>query len=205
MKFFNPRVSGGDDEENQLNLKKLLPFLGIAGELLVLFLCYQLTSSIIACSYSTDDVLEAKLKDEVSSVDSGVFSDGEYYGGYTKEEFNALPPIKKTIAIMNSIENDDKVQMAVEKSGTLLSCSTSPYSRYMADSSYVAGEISTGYKVEYTINGEKLIVICTKRDATPVTCIKSSDFTEEEKEFFKSIDTCWEVELEDGSKSIQFW
>lgn len=171
----------------------------------VLYLSWVITQSVMACSYSTKDVLSNEIIDEKSTeLPNWVHSEDDYIGGYTAEEFDALSEIEKTIVLMNEIPTDDLEEASVKKSSLLLSCSVSPYCKYMSTSTYEVGKVSKGYKVDYKINGKELSVICSWYDATPVVFIKDVEFTDVEKEFFRKVGRSWEVQLDDGTYSIQY-
>lgn len=171
----------------------------------VLYLSWVITQSVMACSYSTKDVLSNEIIDEKSTeLPNWVHSEDNYIGGYTADEFEALSEIEKTIVLMNEIPTDDLEEASVKKSSLLLSCSVSPYCSYMSTATYEVGKVSSGYKVEYTINGEKLYVICTSQEGSPVTYLKDTEFTNSEKEFFKSIGTCYESKSDDDLYMIMF-
>lgn len=167
----------------------------------VISLSWVLTGVLVDNSYDTNKVLNEEVVEE--TTEPKVSTDDEI-GGYSVDEFESLSEAEKTLALMYDVPVDDALEASIKKSTIILSSSLSPYSKYMATAKYEAGKSKTGYKVDYTINNEKLSVLCTKNRATPVVYIKGTEFTDDEKEFFHELGRCWEVQLDDGSYSIQY-
>lgn len=173
----------------------VLVILGVIG------LSWVLTGVLVDNSYDTNKVLNEEVVEE--TTEPKISTDDEI-GGYSVDEFKSLSEAEKTLALMYDVPVDDALEASIKKSTIILSSSLSPYSKYMATAKYEAGKSKTGYKVDYTINNEKLSVLCTKNRATPVVYIKGTEFTDDEKEFFHELGRCWEVQLDDGSYSIQY-
>lgn len=173
----------------------VLIILGVIG------LAWLLTGVLVDNSYDTNKVLTEEVVEE--TTEPKISTDDEI-GGYSVDEFESLSEAEKTLALMYDVPVDDALEASIKKSTIILSSSLSPYSKYMATAKYEAGKSKTGYKVDYTINNEKLSVLCTKNRATPVVYIKGTEFTDDEKEFFHELGRCWEVQLDDGSYSIQY-
>lgn len=167
----------------------------------ILLLGVLLTRTIIVSSYKTEEILAKEI--ETVTAPSIVISD-DLIGGYTAEEFEQLSDIDKTLALMYDVPYDDMVEASVQKSLIILSCEDSPWSEDISTAEYTVGKVSNGYKVDYNIGGEVLSVICSYYDATPVVYIKGTEFSEEEKIFFKKMGRSWEVQLDDGTHSIQY-
>lgn len=173
----------------------VLIILGVIG------LAWLLTGVLVDNSYDTNKVLTEEVVEE--TTEPKISTDDEI-GGYSVEEFRSLSEAEKTLALMYDVPVDDALEASIKKSTIILSSSLSPYGKYMATAEYEAGKSKNGYKVDYIINGEKLSVLCTKNRATPVVYIKGTEFTDDEKEFFHELGRCWEVQLDDGSYSIQY-
>ena len=161
-----------------------------------------LTGTIIDNSYNTEDVLIEQI--ETTSVPNVATGD-EKIGRYSVEEYNTFSNVEKTIVMMYEVPTDNLAEASLKKSIIILSCSESPWCKYMASSEYTLGKVSRGYKIDFVINGEELSVICSQTDATPVTYIKDTEFTDEEVEFLDKLGVMEEVRLDDGTYSIQFF
>lgn len=167
----------------------------------VIGLAWLLTGVLVDNSYDTNKILTEEVVEE--TTEPKISTDDEI-GGYSVKEFRSLSEAEKTLALMYDVPVDDALEASIKKSTIILSSSLSPYSKYMATAEYEAGKSKNGYKIDYIINGEKLSVLCTKNRATPVVYIKGTEFTDDEKKFFHELGRCWEVQLDDGSYSIQY-
>lgn len=173
----------------------VLSILGVIG------LAWLLTGVLVDNSYDTNKILNEEVVEETTEPKISTDDD---IGGYSIKEFRSLSEAEKTLALMYYVPVDDALEASIKKSTIILSSSLSPYSKYMATAKYEAGKSKNGYKIDYTINGEKLSVLCTKKRATPAVYIKGTEFTDDEKKFFHELGRCWEVQLDDGSYSIQY-
>lgn len=171
----------------------------LVGVLVVVLVVWSISGSILDASYTTKDVLST-----TESTTEKVVEDEWKSYGYSKEEWNSMSNKDKMLAMMNSVDTTDLQEASIKKATIFLSCSDSPWYQYMSDASYEIGKVDSGYRIDYTINNEKISVIASWYDATPVVFIKKTEFTESEKEFFKKVGKSWEVPLDDGTYSIQY-
>ena len=169
--------------------------------ILILLLGVFLTRTIIDSSYKTEEILTKEIETVVAP---SISTSDDLIGGYTVEEFEQLSDIDKTLALMYDVPYNDMVEASVQKSLIILSCKDSPWSDDISTAEYAVGKVSNGYKVDYIIGGDELSVICSYYDATPVVYIKDTEFNEDEKVFFKKMGRSWEVQLDDGTYSIQY-
>lgn len=160
---------------------------------------WLISGQIMNVSYSTKDILSTTEP----TTKEVVIADGGAYG-YSAEEWDSMSAIDKTLTIMNNVDTTNLEEASLKKATIFLSCSESPWYQYMADASYEIGKVESGYRINYNINGEELSVICSWYDATPVVYVKNEEFSEDEKRFFKNMGRCWEVDLDDGTHSIQY-
>lgn len=167
--------------------------------ILVVLIAYFATGTIMDNSYKTEDIFETE-ETTVSVAESTT----QEVSRYSEEEIANMSEIDKMLATMNNVDTSDLQEASIKKATIFLSCSESPWYKYMATAEYELGKVSKGYKVDYKINGEELSVICSWYDATPVVFIKDVEFTDEEKEFFRKVGKSWEVQLDDGTYSIQY-
>lgn len=167
--------------------------------IVVVLIAYFATGTVMDNSYKTEDVFET----EATTV-SVTESTTQEVSGYSEEEIANMSEIDKMLATMNNVDTSDLQEASIKKATIFLSCSESPWYKYMATSEYEVGKVSKGYKIDYKINSEELSVICSWYDATPVVFIKDVEFTDEEKEFFRKVGKSWEVQLDDGTYSIQY-
>ena len=190
------------DEEKYEKIKKyIIVGVIVVVVLLLLLFIFNLTSCIMGASYKTEEVLTEPTTERVVQN----ISTKDEIGNYSLDDYEKLDKYRKVSALVEDVPTDDLEEASLEKATIVLSCEFSPYSKYMSESTYSIGLLKDGgYKIEYTINNEKLEVICSYYDATPIVYKKASDFSDEEKEFFKSFG-CWEVPLDDGSYSMQVW
>lgn len=170
----------------------------LVGVLVVALVVWGVSGSILDASYTTKDILSTteptteKVEEEWKSY------------GYSKEDWDSMSDINKMLVMMNNVDTTDLQEASIQKATIFLSCSDSPWYQYMSDSSYEIGKVDSGYRIDYTINNEKISVVASWYDATPVVFIKKIEFTEREKEFFKKVGKSWEVPLDDGTYSIQY-
>ena len=186
--------------------ERLKKIIGVSIILIVLIgivlLGVTLTRSIMEHSYNTEDVLS-----EVSSATDNseiVLDTEDYIGGYSYEGFKNLPSAQQAVLLMREVPTDDLAKASVEKVTVLLSCEESPYYTYISGASYKIGKVSSGYKVEYFVGDEELHILCSDEDGTPIVFTKDTEFTEEEKVFFKKLGNYKEVTNDDGTYSIIF-
>lgn len=162
--------------------------------IVVVLVAYFTTGVVIENSYKTEDIFETEATEGTEKESSG----------YSEDDIANMSETDKMLALINDIDTSDLKEASVKKATIFLSCSESPWYKYMATAEYEVGKVSKGYKVDYKINGEELSVICSWYDATPVVFIKDVEFTDEEKEFFRKVGKSWEVQLDDGTYSIQY-
>lgn len=127
------------------------------------------------------------------------------------EKVDIVPKGKDKEEVMNKInrldyKNIKDMEKACEENAiNFLSIEGSPYLDYINDSSYEMYKVKAGYSIVFKFKdyGE-LIVHCSDINAAPVTFIRSTKFSDDERKFYKDIGRCWEVVLDDGTYSIQY-
>lgn len=166
----------------------------------VLLIAYFLTGNIMKNSYKTEDIFETEAT--TNAIEENIKNEEEI-PGYSAEEIANMTEVEKTIALSKSIDISDLQEASVKKATMFLSCSESPWCKYMSTADYEVGKNDEGYVIDFTINGKKLKVLCSGYNASPFAFIQKDEFTEDEKVFLKQAGRAWEVRLDDGSYSIQ--
>lgn len=149
------------------------------------------TKYITANSYNIKEITYISLESSSTESTEGTVSNG----------------VSARSSVSQDIESIDKDAMPEEEYAVMRALSVllnSPMSKSIESAGYEVKFVEDHWVTKFSCSEFDLFVSCDEEYFYPLMFTCSRQFTPEEKEFFLSLGTAWEVENEDGTYSIYY-